>query len=187
MDRKLEAYLPRGGVFVEAGANDGFQQSNTYYLERFKGWSGLLVEPIPELARRAERERRVPVVNVALVPRGFTEDTVVLRSGGLTSGLPSVASSRPEIGFRGNEVRVPARALSAVLDAAALDHVDFLSLDVEGYEAEVLKGVDFDRHAPGHLLVEIDGDRVEVERVLGDRYTLVAPLSFHDYLYARTG
>ncbi len=67
MDRKLQAYLPDGGFFIEAGAYDGFRQSTTYYLEKFRGWRGLLVEPIPELARAASKERSVPVINAALV------------------------------------------------------------------------------------------------------------------------
>jgi hypothetical protein len=41
MDRKLdELFDGRPGFFVEAGANDGYQQSNTYYLEHLRGWSG---------------------------------------------------------------------------------------------------------------------------------------------------
>ena len=50
IDRKLEKYLDfEEGFFVEAGANDGFNQSNTYYLEKIKKWSGILIEPIPDL------------------------------------------------------------------------------------------------------------------------------------------
>ena len=55
LDRRLGRYLRfRNGIFVEAGANDGFTQSNTYYLERFLGWSGLLVEAIPSLCERGK-------------------------------------------------------------------------------------------------------------------------------------
>src|ERR1700686_634655 len=58
LDRKLAAYLPeRGGTFVEAGAFDGYWGSNTYWFERFRDWSGVLVEPLPEMAERARRER----------------------------------------------------------------------------------------------------------------------------------
>src|ERR1700675_2623345 len=49
LDIKLNAVIARDdGFFVEAGANDGYTQSNTYWLERFRGWRGLLVEPISE-------------------------------------------------------------------------------------------------------------------------------------------
>ncbi len=45
IDRKLEHYLNyRNGFFIEVGANNGFNQSNTYYFEKFKGWKGILVE-----------------------------------------------------------------------------------------------------------------------------------------------
>lgn len=65
LDRRLaELVDPGPGTFVEAGAHDGFTQSNTYWLERHGGWSGLLVEPVPSLARRAARRRpRSRVVN----------------------------------------------------------------------------------------------------------------------------
>ena len=51
IDRVLAKVIGRrDGFFVEAGANDGFTQSNTYALERFLGWTGLLIEPVPWLA-----------------------------------------------------------------------------------------------------------------------------------------
>ena len=51
MDRQLDRIIDQdGGVFVEAGGYDGFTQSNTYYLERFRAWSGVLVEPMPKPA-----------------------------------------------------------------------------------------------------------------------------------------
>src|SRR5207249_10419961 len=74
------------GFYVEAGANDGFEQSNTYWLERFRGWRGVLVEPVPELYQEVLREgRRAQVVNCALVPFGHDEPTVRMRYGGLMS------------------------------------------------------------------------------------------------------
>jgi len=76
IDRKLEKYLPyENGFFVEAGANDGYTQSNTYYFEKMKGWSGVLVEPIPQLYRKCVKERSNSVVfNCALVPLNYEGD-----------------------------------------------------------------------------------------------------------------
>src|SRR5690349_2843700 len=84
LDRKLAAYLPeRDGVFLEAGAFDGFWGSNTYWFERFRGWSGVLVEPIPQFAALARKERpRSRVFQCALVPSTFDRDRIVLRYGG---------------------------------------------------------------------------------------------------------
>lgn len=47
LDRKLEKYLNyNNGFFIELGSNDGVEQSNTYYFEKYKNWSGILIEPI---------------------------------------------------------------------------------------------------------------------------------------------
>lgn len=47
MDKKLSRYLNfEKGVYVEAGANDGVTQSNTYYLSKALGWRGILIEPV---------------------------------------------------------------------------------------------------------------------------------------------
>ena len=84
LDARLEALLPPGpGIFVEAGAHDGYTQSNTYFLERRRGWSGVLVEAVPELAERARRRRpRSRVVQAALVGPG-APPTVPIRFGDL--------------------------------------------------------------------------------------------------------
>src|SRR3954462_334867 len=73
IDRKLERHLDLDrGFFVEAGANDGVNFSNTYYLERARGWSGVLVEGIPDLSAACVRPRPgAHVVNCAL---GAPED-----------------------------------------------------------------------------------------------------------------
>src|SRR5438067_7198102 len=48
LDKRMEKYIDHdGGFFVELGANDGINQSNTLYFEKFRGWKGVLVEPTP--------------------------------------------------------------------------------------------------------------------------------------------
>jgi len=69
MDVQLDRIIDRDrGFFIEAGGFDGFTQSNTDYLERFRGWRGILVEPMPELAALARRNRpEARVLRYALV------------------------------------------------------------------------------------------------------------------------
>jgi len=196
----LDRYVPHnGGFFVEAGANDGFEQSNTYHLERFRGWSGLLVEPVPELHREALLERPgAHVVNCALVAGDHDGAPVSMRYGGLMSIVAGTHGSEQAdrdfvapafaLGLEQEYTfSVPARTLSSLLDELDAPRVDLLSLDVEGFEAQALRGLDLDRHAPRFILVEIhdmrDG-RAAVEEVLGDRYVAIEQLSPLDMLYA---
>jgi hypothetical protein len=84
---------------------------------------------------------------------------------------------------------VPARTLTAVLDEHRLRCVDLLSLDVEGYEIEVLKGFDLERFCPRYILVEESG-RGEVDPYLTARgYRKVADVArgefTSDVLYER--
>lgn len=198
MADRLDAYLDfDGGFFVEAGANDGFEQSNTYALERFRGWRGLLVEPIPELYREAVVERpESTVVNCALVPFGHPDEAVEMRYGNLMSTVVGAHGSEEDerayvapaflLGLeRERTVRVPARPLSDVLDEIGAPEIDLMSLDVEGFETQVLQGLDLDRHAPRFLLVEHNGKRDEIERILGERFFPVEELTPGDVLYQR--
>jgi FkbM family methyltransferase len=198
IDRKLDAILDLDrGFFVEAGANDGYAQSNTYWLERFRGWRGILIEPMQELYElcRAERPRAI-VVRAALVPESHKADTVRMRFADLMSTVAGPHEDKARTHF-GNvlgwrdpyETDVPARTLSGILDEVDAPEVDLLSLDVEGYEPSVMAGLDLDRHAPRWLLVEVHDEatgRPPIEAILGDRYVLHDRLSPLDILYRRT-
>jgi len=202
IDRKLERHLNfDGGVFIEAGANDGVRQSNTYYLEKFRGWTGLLVEPVPELAAECRRNRPAAVVaEAALVARDVPGATVELHVAGLMSTVAgalgdATATSRHLATAREVQqlpetlaIRVAARPLSALIDAAGISRpIDLLSLDVEGAEPAALAGIDYARHAPRFICVEAR-DETAIAAILGPRYHLVEVLtdvgSHRDLLYA---
>jgi FkbM family methyltransferase len=198
LDRQLEALLPAEGFFVEAGGNDGYLQSNTYALERRGGWRGILVEPEPELARECALERRAStVVRAALVAADYPEPEVRLRYGGAMTLVVGARHDDAEwvaaahaMGQEApaHEFTAPARTLSSILDEEGAPEVDLLSLDIEGYEPQALAGLDLERHAPGHILVEMrdpEVDSAPIEAVLGDRYRRARALSPYDFLYER--
>jgi FkbM family methyltransferase len=201
LDRVLERYLDfDAGFFVEAGALDGHFQSNTYLLERMRGWRGVLVEAAPHMAREAVRERPASLVfNCALVSSNFPHSHLTLKyRGAMTVAAGRLGNSGSEEAWAGLKDRpqdepehkfaVPARTLSSILDEVEAPRVDFLSLDVEGYEPQVLGGLDLHRHAPTWLLVEV-GDDVPREQgvraVLADRYKEVERPSPLDVLLRR--
>ena len=87
LDIKLAEQLQyRGGYFVEAGGNDGISQSNTAYFERYLGWKGLLIEPIPDLAARCKANRPQAIVECcALVAKDFPNSVVEMHYCNLMS------------------------------------------------------------------------------------------------------
>jgi FkbM family methyltransferase len=197
LDLKLAKYIRnRNGYFVETGGNDGIAQSNTLYFERYLGWRGLLIEPIPHLSEQCRRNRpRSHVEQKALVPFGYAQDTVGMTYCNLMSlvdgarGSAAADTAHLERGRkylatedRVEQLSVPATTLTDVLERVGAHHIDLLSLDVEGYEPQVLDGLDFDRFRPDWILVEAN-DRDAIATRLGARYDLVDVLSHHDVLY----
>lgn len=195
LDWKLKPHLDfERGFFVEAGANDGLDQSNTRYFEKYRKWRGLLIEPIPELARQCRRNRpRCLVEHCALVPFDYPNNTVEMRYCNLMS-LVKGAMKSDEMdmahvqlgcdvqGLATYELQVPARTLTSVLKQHAVTRIDCFSLDVEGFELNVLKGLDLDCYRPAWMLIEARF-REEIDSFLKGQYEVVAELSERDVLY----
>ncbi len=153
LEKKILNYFKhiKNGVFVEAGALNGLFQSNTKFLE-YIGWSGLLVEPSREAFNQCKQNRNSIVENYALVASDEVEvvlgDFLYDGSGGL--------GARSKIGGPDGTIAVNAKTLKSLLEKHNITHVNFLSLDVEEYEMEVLKGIDFDNVLIDFILIEVN-------------------------------
>ena len=202
VQRLLEHVRDRRGTFVELGAFDGVSQSNTAWLEANRGWRGILVEPIPEAYEQCVRNRPLAtVINCACVSAEYTAPTVEMVYAGLMSIVRGARSSDEadeawvSLGEELQQLQrytssVPARTLSAVLDEHRLGCVDLVSVDVEGYEVEVLRGFDLERFDPRHIVVE-ESRGGELDRYLTARgYRQVAVIDrgklTRDVLYERS-
>jgi FkbM family methyltransferase len=154
------------GFFIEAGAFDGYEFSVSYALECV-GWTGLLVEPIPERAEQCRARRTGSrVVHAALSHPGAApalEFTVVDDEwGGMLSYLTTDEAHRAAItasGRSSRRVSVPVTTLDALL-ADHAGEVDAAVIDVEGGEVDVLRGFDLARFRPKVLMLE-DNSRSE--------------------------
>ncbi len=140
------------GFFVEVGANHPFRGSQTWHLER-RGWRGVLVEPLPENADRLREARTARVFAVACSSPENAGRILPFYAADALSGLDRERMApwaRPQ-----NVINVPARTLDSILEEAGAPWpLDFLSVDVEGHEIEVLRGFDFARWAPRFILLE---------------------------------
>jgi FkbM family methyltransferase len=140
------------GFFVEVGANDPKKDSQSYHLEE-AGWTGILVEPLPDLAAELRRQRKAQVFEVACSSPDRAGQTMRLHVAGPFSSFdPNLAVT----GMRADRViDVAVRTLDDVLgEGKAKTPIDLMSVDVEGHELEVLSGFDFARWKPRLVLLE---------------------------------
>lgn len=140
------------GFFVDVGANHPREASQTWNLEQ-RGWTGVLVEPQPDLADVLRREQRAKVHAVACSSPANAGKTLPLYLAGIQTSLdPNFCVANMK---RAGLVEVPIMTLDDILaDAGAPTPIDFMSIDVEDHELEVLSGIDLARWRPRPLLIE---------------------------------
>jgi FkbM family methyltransferase len=155
LDKKLDEIFGKKekGIFIELGANDGLTQSNTAFFEYFRGWRGLLIEPSLQRYKECARNRPNSIcVNGACVSKSYTSNTI---SGDFNGNLmSSVGGIRTESQHK-PLTEVAAFTLENLLDKCSFPSIDFLSLDTEGYELEVLNGLNLEKYRPKYMLIEI--------------------------------
>lgn len=201
LDKKLSPFLPqKNGYFVELGANNGLSQSNTKHFELFHGWRGVLVEPYQanfDLIAK-NRSRRTRAFHAACVSFAYEKPEVDLVFAnlmttpvGLETDLPDtlghVASGERHllVNQKIHGFKAPARTLNSLLDEAdAPSRIDLLSLDVEGSEIEVLKGLDHSRFRFDYIVVECRDLGTMATYLNGVGYGKVSQLTKHDYLFS---
>lgn len=157
----------RSGYFVEVGANDPVKLSQTWDLEQ-QGWTGVLVEPQPELAAALRRSRSAKVYEAACSSARHAGRRMALHLAGIHSSLDP-ALNISTVSAHGT-IEVPVRTLDEILtDAGAPAPLDLLSIDVEGLEIAVLEGVDLARWRPRLILVEDLAMNLRLHRHLRSR------------------
>jgi FkbM family methyltransferase len=181
------------GFFVDVGAFDGVHLSNTYAFER-RGWEGLCVEAAPFYYAQCTKNRpRSRCCNVACtaVEKGLVE--FQFERSGLFSGIAADVKavtdvySRAQLPFDGfDTVRVPSATLNRLLAGTDV-RIDFVSIDVEGTEIDVLSGFDLARYRPRVLVVEANSAEERqalVEHLAARGYTLARALAWNHFFVA---
>lgn len=151
-----EIFNTRNGFFVEVGGYDGIRLSNSYFFETM-GWRGLIVEPIPDLCEKLKKQRKCIIVQAAASDRKAEIDFYI--SDGCevlsTCGFRSADLNRiSEAGASVEKIVVQALTLDSIFEENNVDQIDFISIDVEGAELSVLRGLSLKVYKPRIIIVE---------------------------------
>jgi len=163
----------RDGFFIEIGASDGIELSNTYLLEKMYNWKGICVEPIPKRFELLCKNR----------PQSFCCDRAVYNESNknvifdiannydLLSGISNnIDSHKNEVDSNKTQITVTTISFNDLLEKFNCpSFVDYLSLDTEGSELEILKSVDLQKYVFGLIHVEhnfIEPRRTQIRNLL---------------------
>lgn len=161
-DRGLEKIFcgKRDGFAIEVGANNGVDGSTTLHFEKL-GWNCVLVEPNPSLCADIRRTRDARLFECAASSspgRAILQIAVGAEGSHAVSALGGsgkAAEILEDHGFRTEPFEVETRTMDAILHEASVQKpIDFISIDVEGHELEMLKGFSLDRWRPRILIIE---------------------------------
>ena len=158
----------RTGFFVDVGAEDPVNGNDLFGLYEL-GWRGINVEPNPNyFALLAERRPEDQNLQLFLTDRPAAAlPFFIIENTGLSTGDAGQAQIHAAQGTPVRQVEVAAATLKQVLDQAAPPHIDILKIDVEGFEEQVLRGNDWDRHRPSLIMLEATLPQSPVRRQTG--------------------
>jgi FkbM family methyltransferase len=161
----VEPFLPQFGFACEVGANDGIRESDTLLFEK-KGWTVLCIEPNPLLTVALSQNRKLWRAVACGSERADDMEFVICgvypydSSSGFHTGTGAYPCPNPKI------VHVKVLPLRDVLEDVKFPRLDLLTIDVEGHELEVLKGMDFTRWHPKFVIVEDTHDADAIAKYL---------------------
>ena len=181
----------RNGFFLDIGAHDGITGSNTYFFEKELGWQGICFEPLPHLFKKLQETRNCICINkcVAAIEGQLPflhVDSVDEMLSGLCAtydprALRIVTEDMKTYGGEFKILQLAAVRLDTILAHYGITHIDFLSLDTEGNELEILKSIDFSKITIDVITVENNYNESYINEYLTNNgFTFVTRIRIDD-------
>jgi FkbM family methyltransferase len=164
----------QNGFFVEIGANDGITLSNTYLLETEYNWKGICVEAIPNLFKKLIINRPNSLCCDKAVYNESNKEVIFdIAECSLLSGISkNIDKHKEKVDLNKTIIQVNTISLNDLLHKYnAPKFIEYLSLDTEGSEYEILKMFDFNNHIFGFIDVEhnfVEPRRTLIKKLLTD-------------------
>jgi FkbM family methyltransferase len=148
----------REGVFLDVGCWDWKDGSTTLYLEEKLGWSGIGVDAQANLREGYEKHRPyTKFMNYIVTDRSRTMGKLYV-AGQVSSINESHVEQFGAQWDQPDPIEVPTITLDDLLAQHGVEHIDFLSMDIEGAEPKALAGFDIDKYKPRLVCIESSSD-----------------------------
>lgn len=145
----------KNGFFVDVGAHNGISHNNTLYFEKHHNWTGLNIEPIKSVFDKLCINRPNNInLNLAICNKdgvtdfycntGYTEMISGIIETFDKRHLKRLNNENNKHGSRTEIIKVPTKRLEGIFNEYDIKHINYLSIDVEGAEFEVIKSINFD-------------------------------------------
>ncbi len=154
----------KNGVFMEIGAFDGVSLSNTLFFEETLDWTGVCIEPIPYQFEKLQSNRSCECINIAISNYNGITDFCWSKKVGMLSGLLENYDPRHvrridyELSMKdGGEkviLKVDVTTFNDVMERYGLTKLDFVTIDTEGGEENIIKSIDFNKYQIDVIFVE---------------------------------
>jgi FkbM family methyltransferase len=160
LDKKLLKYINyKNGFYIDCGANDGVNQSTTWYFEKYLNWHGILIEPVPEVYNELKKNRNNNnyFYNYALISKKYNQEQINFTFNNKDSLTAKNTLGKNHLKRNEKIITVKCITLENILNNINTTQlIDLFSLDVEGYEFEVLEGINFNSIKFKYILVETE-------------------------------
>jgi FkbM family methyltransferase len=180
--------------FIDVGAHDGLSSSNTAYAELDLNWNGICIEPHPEVYSKLVSVRKCKTYNCCISDVEIEQEFYCIRGyAEMLSGIKSTYSEQHlkriynEIEQHGGEIinlKIQSKTLNSIIEENNIKEIDYLSIDTEGSELNVLKSLDLNKYKIKVISVENNGYNNHVNDYLNDLYYFVRKVC-HDEIYIR--
>jgi FkbM family methyltransferase len=168
-----------GGFYIDVGCNKPIKKSNTFpfYLKR---WKGITIDANAELIKEHKRIRKNDISICAAVSNTAKEVVFYKSSTNLVSTISEKFYTRNKYRWKyTQEEKLITRTLTSILDENLPQDtsIDFLSIDVEGVDLEVLQGMDFKKYRPKLIIIELHAFSIGDK----EKYPVYQLLTNNDY------
>lgn len=179
----------RTGICVEVGAYDGVEGSNTYFFEK-RGWKCFLVEPHPVLIEKIKSRRQSTVIPFAASAQKGELEFFIAENVETLSSLDNSNTFVERVKDAGGtikSVKVKTAPLDELLLEQGITQIDFITIDVEGHEGQVLSGFTLSKFCPRIVILEDNSNGTDTsldERLAQEGYQLFLRTGCNDWYSA---